>query len=401
MAKPDAVDVNGQPTPGAAGRGGAIRQCARCLLPETHDTVTFDEQNVCSVCRAAEFKKDQVDWAARKRDLDRLIGEYRGKYAYDCIVPFSGGKDSTYTVWYLVKEYKIKPLVVRFDHGFLRPTVLANTERTIRRLGVDFLNFRANMKVVKRLMLEALIRKGDFCWHCHTGIFSFPMQMALKFRVPLIFWGEPNTEYNAFFRLDEPELVDEKRFNRFVNLGITAEDMVGMVNNDTDITLRDLEPFRYPPREELRALGYRSVCLGTYIKWDVKKHREVIARELGWQEEQVEGVPREYGYEKIECALQGVRDYLKFIKRGMGRTNHLACIDIRNGRLTRDEAVELAEKYDGRRPASLDVFLRILDITEQQFNEIAMQHCVWPHTHDPSTVKSGEPLWDQPAWNLE
>ena len=296
-------------------------------------------------------------------------------------------------------EFKLKPLVVCFDHGFMRPTVLANTERAVRRLGVDFLTFRANWKVVKKLMLEALNRKGDFCWHCHTGIFSFPMQIALKFNVPLLFWGEPTTEYNAFFKSDELELVDEKRFNRFVNLGITAEDMVGMVGGD--ITPRDLEPFRYPPREALRALGFRSVCLGSYVKWDVKNQREIIERELGWQEEKVEGVPREYGYEKIECAVQGVRDYLKFIKRGMGRTNHLANIDIRNGRLTREEGLRLVESHDGRRPASLDVFLDIVGITEDEFNEIAVQHCVWPHRHDPAGVPQGEPLWDQPLWNRE
>ena len=200
------------------------RRCARCLLLETHDTLVFDEAGVCNVCRNIEVKQQKVDWAAREREFVAILDEYRGKYAYDCIVPFSGGKDSTFTLWMLVERYRLKPLVVCFDHGFMRPTVLANTERTIRRLGVDFLKFRPNAKVVQKLMVESLRRKGDFCWHCHTGIFSFPMQMALRFAVPLLVWGQPNTEYNAYFRMDEPELVDEKRFNRYVNLGITAED---------------------------------------------------------------------------------------------------------------------------------------------------------------------------------
>ena len=202
-----------------------VQRCKRCLLLETHDTVLFDDAGICNVCRNIEHKQQKIDWKARGEELARLLDEYRGKHAYDCIVPFSGGKDSTYTLWALVEQYRLKPLVVCFDHGFMRPTVLANTERTIRKLGVDFLKFRANWKVVKKLMLESLKRKGDFCWHCHTGIFSFPMQMAIKFNIPLVIWGEPNTEYNAYFRMDEPEMVDEKRFNRYVNLGITAEDM--------------------------------------------------------------------------------------------------------------------------------------------------------------------------------
>ena len=375
------------------------RRCARCLLLETHDTVVFDAEGVCNVCRNAEHRREKVDWAAREREFVAILDEYRGTHAYDCIVPFSGGKDSTFTAWALVRRYGLRPLVVCFDHGFMRPTVLANTERTIRTLGVDFLKFRANWKVVKKLMVESLRRKGDFCWHCHTGIFSFPMQMALRFQVPLVIWGQPNTEYNAYFRLDEPELVDEKRFNRYINLGITAEDMVGML--DGEVTLRDLEPFRYPPREALRALGYRSICMGTYIPWDVKEQTRIIERELGWRGDQVEGVPDAYSYEKIECFVQGVRDYLRFIKRGMGRTNHLACIDIRDGRLTREEGLRLIADHDGKRPASLDVFLEVTGVTEAEFNEIAAQHVVHPHQHDASSVTRGAGLWDQKLWNRE
>ena len=376
------------------------RRCARCLLLETHDTLVFDEAGVCNVCRNIEHKQQQVDWAAREREFVAIVAEYRGQHAYDCIVPFSGGKDSTFTLWALVERYGVKPLVVCFDHGFMRPTVLANTERTIQRLGVDFLKFRASSRVVKKLMLESLRRKGDFCWHCHTGIFSFPMQMALRFQVPLVVWGQPNSEYNAYFRMDEPEIVDEKRFNRYVNLGITAEDMVGMLEGG-DVTLRDLEPFRYPPREQLRALGYRSICLGTYVPWDVKEQTRIIEKELGWEGAPVEGVPPEYSFEKIECAMQGVRDYLRFIKRGMGRTNHLATIDIRDGRLTRDQGLRLIEQYDGRRPASLDVFLRLTGLTEAEFMEIASQHEVHPHRHDPAKVTPGAMLPDQKDWILE
>ena len=122
--------------------------------------------------------------------MDALVSEYRGKFEYDCIIPFSGGKDSTYTLQYLMAEYRLKPLVVQFNHGFMRPMLRENNERTFRKLGVDVISFTPNWRVVKRLMLEALVRKGDFCWHCHTGIFSYPMHVALKYNTPLIFWGD-------------------------------------------------------------------------------------------------------------------------------------------------------------------------------------------------------------------
>jgi N-acetyl sugar amidotransferase len=373
-----------------------LKRCKRCLLPETADAITFDEEGICSVCRNQEIKQ-QIDWAAKKQQLDELIEQYRGKGAYDCIVPFSGGKDSTFTLWYLVTQYKVRPLVVSWDHGFYRPGVLRNRERTLQKLGVDFLSFTPNKRVVKKLMAEALRRKGDFCWHCHTGIFAFPMQMAVRFGVGLVFWGEPNAEYQSFYGYDEIEEVDERRFNRYVNLGITAEDMVGFVDG---LTEQDLAPYTYPKLKDLMRLNYRSVCLGSFIPWDVKRQAEIIRTELGWEGDQVEGVPPEYDYEKIECAVQGVRDYLKFIKRGMGRTNHLANIDIRNGRLTREEGERLQEQYDGKRPASLDEFLEYLNMDEEEFLDIAMQHQVYPWRFDPARVERGEKLPDQDEWNL-
>jgi N-acetyl sugar amidotransferase len=373
-----------------------LRRCTRCALPETHETILFDADGICNVCRQHEYKQTQIDWAARERELVELIERYRGKALYDCIVPFSGGKDSTFTLYTLVTRYRVKPLVVTFDHGFLRPTTLANTERTIKKLGVDYLKFRPNWQIVQKLMLESLKRKGDFCWHCHTGIFSYPMHVAVNFKVPLLFWGEPSAEYTSYYGYDEPEEVDERRFNRFINLGITAEDMVGMLDG---VDARDLIPFTYPAIKDLRAINYRSVCLGSYIPWDVKRHYELISRELGWRGDEVEGVPPGYEYEKVECAMQGVRDYLKYIKRGFARTTHLTSIDIRNRRMTRDEAVELIQQHEGKRPASLDVFLEYVGLTEPEFMQIALGQVVSPHAHDASKVVAGEPLWDQHLWD--
>jgi len=366
-------------------------------MPETQDTIMFDEQGVCNTCHNVETKQERVDWVAKKRQFSELVEQYRGKYDYDCIVPFSGGKDSTYTLYSLVVDYGLKPLVVSFDHGFMRPTVLANAEKTFKKLGVDTLKFRPDWKIVQKLMLESLKRKGDFCWHCHTGIFAYPMQIAIKFQVPFLVWGEPSAEYAAYYSYEDSEEVNERRFNMYVNLGINAEDMVGML--DDSVTMRDLKPFAYPSLKELRALNVRSVCLGSYVPWDVKSQVEIIKRELDWQEDEVEGVPPGYGYEKIECGMQGVRDYLKFVKRGFGRTAHLASIDIRNGRLSREEGLGLIEEYDGKRPASLDVFLEHVDLTEGAFDEIAVSHVVSPHKHDPSKTRNGKPVWDQELWD--
>lgn len=378
-----------------------LKTCSKCLLPETQETITYDENGVCSVCRQSMFKKEQVDWKKKEEDLRTLIEEHKGKADYDCIIPFSGGKDSTFTAYKLVKDYKLNPLIVSFDHCFYRPKTLANVERTLKELGVDFISFRPKWNVVQRLMLEGLIRKGDFQWYEHAGIFSFPMHAAIKFKVPLIFWGEQSNEYTSYYGVDETEEVDEVRFNRFVNLGITAQDMVGMIQDiKGGVTLKEMWPYTYPPLKDLKAIKYRSVCLGSYIPWDPKQNSEIIKRELGWQGDLVEGIPPEYYYEKIEYRLQGVRDYIKFIKRDFGRTAHLMSLELRKDRITKEEAIELIKKYDGKRPASLDYFLKIMDMTEEQFMEIVLKHVIAPYKFDPKNIRGrGEKLPDQDLWD--
>jgi N-acetyl sugar amidotransferase len=376
-----------------------LKRCKKCLLPETHESIMFDEEGICNICRQNEFKNDKIDWAQRKKDLTELVEAYRGKGDYDCIVPFSGGKDSTWTLYYLMKEYKLKPLVVRFDHGFLRPNLHDNTTKVLRELGADFHTFTPNWKVVQRLMLQSFLEKGDFCWHCHTGIFSYPMWVAIRYNVPLIFWGEPSSEYASYFSYDQPEEVDEKRFNRYINLGITALDMAVRLGGKIDE--RDLKPYSYPPLKELRRIGYRSVCLGSYIPWDVKRQSKIIQDDLGWKGDLVENVPPGYNYEKIECHMQGVRDYIKYIKRGYTRPTHLASIDVRNERLTREEGLDMISKYEGKKPPSLEIFLEMVGLTEEEFFKISESHAVSPWKLNIFEQESGEKLPDFNQWTRD
>ena len=379
-------------------------RCARCGLPETYETIEFDSEGVCNICRQKEYKDASIDWGARRKQLGELVEQYRGKHEYDCIIPFSGGKDSTFTLYYLVKEFGIKPLVVQFNHGFLRPTLLRNNERTFRKLGVEVLSFTPNWKVVKRVMLEALVRKGDFCWHCHTGIYSYPMHVALKYNTPLIFWGEPSSEYTAYYdyRDDDVEEVDETRFNRFINLGITAEDMAGMIRHDFEFDPRDLAPFTYPPVRDLRRLKYRSVALGSFIPWDTRTQAQLIQDELGWEGDEVENMPPGmYRYEKIECWVQGVRDYIKFLKRGYHRVTQMTALDLRNGRIEKSAADRLVREFENKRPPSLDIFLGYLDITEDEFNSIVLKTVVPPHRPDFDAITPGKKTWDFDLWYRE
>ena len=376
-----------------------LERCKRCTLPITWETIYFDDEGVCNICKNWDTKQKEINWEEREKLLIKIFEDVKEKnLPYDCIVPFSGGKDSTFTLWAVVKRYGLKPLVVSYDHCFYRPKTYENRRRTFRKLGVDVITFTPNWHIVKKLMLESLIRKGDFCWHCHAGVFVYPMKMAVKLEIPLLIWGEGGGEYEAYFKFGDLEETDEWKFNRRIILGIRAEDMAGFIGVD----LRDLEPFIYPTKEELDSVGVKSIPLGNFIQWNVKNHVKIIKRELGWQEDEIESGFPGPTYEKIECMFTGVRDYVKYLKRGFSRVTHLTTLDIKHGRITRDEAIEFIKKYEGRKPKSLEVFLEYVGITEEEFNEICLKHVIHPaKAIDPKTLPEGEKLWDQDLWYRE
>ena len=254
-------------------------------------------------------------------------------------------------------------------------------------------------------MLESFVRKTDFCWHCHTGIYSYPMQIAVKFNVPLIFWGEPQAELTAYYDYlnDEIEYEDEKKFNMIRNLGISADDMYGMINTPEDpIDRRDLNPFTYPKLSDLKKLGYASVCLGSFIPWDYEANTRMIKDELGWQTDELEGVPNEVNTtaEKIECFLQGTRDYIKYIKRGYSRITQINSIKLRNGIITQEEAYAW-NAMEGQKPESLAVFLSYVGLTEDEFNTIVKPMAIPPYVHDFENNPKAKPVWDTIKWYRE
>lgn len=230
-----------------------MRLCTKCVLPESHESIEFDENGVCNICNQAKIKHQDINWDLRKQMLIDICDKYRNKGRYDCIIPFSGGKDSTYQLWYVVTQLKMKPLVVRFNHWGYRPLVEENNNRTFKELGVDVLEYRSNWKVVKQLMLASLKETGDFCWHCHTGVFAHTMQVAVMYKIPLVIWGESSSEYRSYHTAEEIEELDAKAFDQMINLGINADKMYELLNGQVD--KRDLEQFQFPSEEELRALG--------------------------------------------------------------------------------------------------------------------------------------------------
>ncbi|MDP3223365.1 MAG: N-acetyl sugar amidotransferase, partial [Rubrivivax sp.] len=187
-------------TPGAdadpAGKPFAhLQYCVRCCIPQTQEGVIFDELGVCQACQSAE-QKIHIDWTQREKVLRGLLDEAKAKAGnnYDCIIPISGGKDSTFQLHVLTQVYGMKPLAVTFSHNWFSETGWYNLQNSLEQFNVDHVMFTPNRQLVNKLAKHSLAGIGDACWHCHAGVGAFPLQAAVRFNIPLLIWGESIAE---------------------------------------------------------------------------------------------------------------------------------------------------------------------------------------------------------------
>lgn len=340
-------------------------------MPNTKPDLFFDERGVCDACQSMELKQI-IDWDSRKREFEAdIVAVYRGKTSgnYDCIIPVSGGKDSHYQV-YLVKEvYRMSPLLISFESSYRTPLGRENLDNIRKAFGVDLIVFEKNWDVYRLMSVEAFRRVGDEFWPNHVGIFTVPVRFAVQMRIPLIIWGENSQlEYGGPKAARMAKTLDRRWLEEFGGLlGLRVNDMLGVGG----ITASDLIPYEYPSAEELRSAGIRGVFLGYYFKWDARVQVELMKR-YGFKVKEngpVEGTFT--NYENLDEAFQSVHDYLKFVKFGFGRATDHACLDIRNGRLTRDEGVALVKQYDGKYPKKgAAAFLSYSGMSETEFNRV-------------------------------
>ena len=344
---------------------GILQYCVRCCLPETQEGIRFDEMGVCPACRASE-EKIHIDWTERQRQLRTLFEHHKQRAGsnYDCIVPISGGKDSTFQLHVLTKIYGMKPLAVTFSHNWYSKTGLYNLYNSLEKFGVDHIMFTPNRQVVNKLAQKSLGMIGDSCWHCHMGVGAFPLQIAVRFRIPLLVWGESLSEGDGRATYFEGVTRYDRDYFTKVSARVEAPGMVD--ENISNISARDVYPFLLPSVEEIEREGVVGIHLGDYVFWDDERQTEFVKRVYGWREDYVEGTYKTY--KSVECIMAGVHDYAKFVKRGFGRGTDHASQDVRAGLLTREEGFELAKQADTQRPRALDYYLQITGLTESEFN---------------------------------
>lgn len=339
-----------------------LKYCIRCCMPETQEGLVFDELGVCQACQSSE-QKIHINWVEREKELRRLLEDAKAKAGdnYDCIIPISGGKDSTFQLHVLTKVYGMKPLAVTFSHNWYSEIGWYNLVNSLEEFNVDHMMFTPNRALVNRMAKRSLSGIGDSCWHCHAGVGAFPLHIAVKFNIPLLIWGESIAESSGRASYFNPVKKFDREYFTKVSAKLKPSEMVCEY-----LSARDLYPFNIPTLEECERVGLHGIHLGDYIFWDDERQTEFVRDTYGWKEVDIEGTYKRY--KSAECMMPGVHDFTCYLKRGYGRATFHASVDVRTGLLTRPEGFALANKHDAERPDALDYYLEATGMTEDDFH---------------------------------
>lgn len=348
-----------------------LSYCTKCVLPDSKPDLHFNEDGVCAACQAYA-NRDVVDWDSRKHEFQQIVNNFKdvtGK-SWDCVVPVSGGKDSTYQVIKML-ELGMRPLCVTATTCDLSEIGRRNIEN-IKNLGVDHISFSPNPVVRKKLNKIGLEQVGDIAWPEHVGIFTIPVRVAVQYRIPLIVWGENSqNEYGGPNAAVNSMTLDRRWLEEFGGLlGMRVSDLI----EQTGITEGDLAPYTYPSAEDLEQVGVTGLFLGHFFPWDGITNA-LISQANGFESfgKVVEGSMVDY--ENLDNHQHGIHDYFKFLKFGFGRATDIASLHVRRGRLSREQALEIVKNHDGKYPASylgksLEDILSPIGITTQEFDII-------------------------------
>jgi N-acetyl sugar amidotransferase len=350
-----------------------IQFCKRCLYTTAHPLgLTLDEEGICSGCRIHE-EKDRLDWVARWQKLENLVKPYRNQYGnnYDCIVPVSGAQDSYYIVHLVKERLGLNPLLVTYNKYFNTPLGVRNLANLRIRFNCDILYQNVNPISVKKITRSTLRRFGSIYWPILAGQTVFPVQTAVRYKIPLIIWGAHQGLEQVGMFSHEHEVEMTRRYRKDHDLmGHEADDLLSIFDT---LKEEDIWQYRYPDDQDINAIGVRGIYLGNYVRWDPKAQHEQMIDTHGYRSATF---ARTFDtYDHVDCYnFMDLHDSIKLVKHGYSKVTDHASREIRHGRLTREQALALVKRHEDQPLKYGDKFLEWLGINQGGLDFIINQH---------------------------
>ena len=368
--------------------------CKKCVVSNQRPRIVFDSEGVCSACRFSEHKKNGIDWTKRENKLSELCNKHRSPQgSYDVIVPGSGGKDSNYVAHMLKHKYNMHPLVVTWAPHIYTEIGRQNLTSFIDS-GFDNILVTPDGSVHRKLTKAAFIEMGDPFQPFIFGQYSAPFRVALQYKVPFVIYGEDGeVEYGgSMAHADRASLsYDDFVANRFSNIFPDSFEKYG-------ITKSELNKYGLSKNEldEIKKLGVEQHFFSYYHKWIPQENYYYSFEHTGFEANPVRNEGTYSKYASLDDKLDGFHFYLAYIKFGHGRCLSDAAHEIRDGHISREEAVALIKRYDGEFPKKYyPEFLEYCGLTHDEFNTIIES---WRSMHiwklDNEEWKLRHPVWE-------
>ncbi|MEE2746761.1 MAG: N-acetyl sugar amidotransferase [Pseudomonadota bacterium] len=342
-----------------------MKYCQRCILPDTRPNLEIDDSGICSACHNFEYRMT-INWEQRS-DLFAQVAREAKKQSkgYDCVIPVSGGKDSTWqTITCL--EHGLTPLCVSWRAPG-RTTIGQRNLDNLISLGVDHIDYSINPDTERKFLLNAFLRYGATGIPMHLAMFNIPRIIAEKFRIPLVVWGENSGfEYGDSSEESRGFELTEKWLKKYgVTHGTTAWDWI-----DSDVTRKDLAAYLGSDQSKASEKNIRAVFLGYYFPWD-PMNTYMIAQKNGFSAPPNSRRTGWYEFADIDDEFMSIHHYMKWFKFGFTRGFDNLSIEIRHGRLTRNRAIDIARTLGDEYPESdIKAFCKLTGISSQQFLEV-------------------------------
>ncbi len=350
-----------------------MKFCKKCLYPENHPLgIIIDQDGECSGCKV-HLEKDQLEWPHRFERLKKLTSSYKSssRTMHDCIVPISGARDSHFILHIVKNVLGMKPLLVNYNIHYNTQVGIRNLAYLRSLIGADFMQLTVQPDKVKRITLETIKTLGSIYWHILAGQTVFPVQVACKYKIPLIIWGAHQgiDQVGMFSHLDEVEMTRKYRKDHDL-MGVEAEDLL---NEDNDLDESDIYQYFYPNDGELAAIGVRGIYLNNYIRWDSRKQHEEMISMYGYHTNSQQRTFDTYN-DVDSHHYSGIHDYIKLIKHGYGKVTDHVCREIRLNSMTRSRGLSLVEKFQGVYPSDTKMFCQWIGLGKKEFWRQIEQH---------------------------
>jgi N-acetyl sugar amidotransferase len=355
--------------------------CTRCVNSNQRPRLRFDKDYVCDACKYAYEKESVIDWKVREEELVLLLDKHRSKDgSYDVIVPGSGGKDSSYVTHQLKHVYGMHPLTITWTPHLYTDIGRKNLQSFVDS-GFDNILFRPNGQIHRKLSRLSLELLGDAFEGWSYGTRAFPLDIAVKFGIPLIFYGEnqpveyggsvekKNRSHDTFTDWEKVTYKGQRGVDTLIEEGLKHS---RFTKKEIDDNAQTFAFYRLPHYEKMKQLGLESHWFSYYKKWIPQDNYYYAQKHCGFKpnsDGRSEGTYSKYA--SLDDKTDGFHFYMQFIKFGFGRCTSEAAMEIRCGHITREEGVALVRKFDGEFPRRyFKEYLEYLDITEEEFGKI-------------------------------